>query len=196
MRRLVGWMLVLLVLGGCRTYGAYDNEEQTLEEIAEANAVFADELERARADLATLDAAASGDARLAEPAVVFGATLALHELALAAHLLAAEEVDDDDYRELHRLYGAIISDQQIIRDQYAYALAGLDTSVAATPAEDPGMQARYYVVPPYYERIRQANERLSVTERLRRAGQAPGYVAPSGGLVPGPTPPADTTATR
>ena len=190
-------MLVLLVLGGCRTYGAYDNEEQTLEEIVEANAVFADELERARADLATLDAAASGEARLVGPAVVFGATLALHELTLAAHLLAAEEVDEGDYRELHRLYGAIISEQQIIRDQYAYALAGLDTSVAATPAEDPGVPGRYYVVPPYYERIRQANERLSVTERLRRAGEAPGYVAPSDGLVPGTTPPpaADTTAT-
>lgn len=189
------WPLLLAVflLAGCRTYGDYNSEALTLDAIGAANASFAEELERARADLATLEQRAGTEPRLAEAAVAFAGVVAAHELLLMDHTLLAEEAADDwedDYRALHRAYGAIVTDAQVIRDRYAHVLAAAARQVATAPGGEVTNWSRYQVVPPYYEAIRSANYRLSVTEVLRRAEAAPGYITPSEGTVPDPLAPA------
>ena len=166
--RLVAILLLgLWILGsGCRTYGDYGNEAKTLEQIQQANALFADALERARGNLALLEDAADANPAYATAAVHYAEIVRGHEIALTYHRELEEVAEDneDDYRTLHRSYGAIVAEQRLTQDQYARVVDGLRRTLQATDAEaDPRLvqrwsrlvplTGRYHVAPPYYEQV-------------------------------------------
>lgn len=193
-------LVLLLIAGGCRTYGDdYGNEVKTLEQIYVANELFAADLARARTDLATLRRAAEANPLLELLAERYAALLVAHEVLLDVHRDMAVKLEADgsvweetigewlgrgDYRPLSRAYGAIISEQQIMRDRYqgvienVFAVGG--DSLAYVWALEPYPEARYYVVPPQYERIRNLGAYTSM-ERALGGGQGGRGSAPDGG---------------
>lgn len=193
-----GVLLLALVASGCRTYGGYGSSEETLEKIQQATQRFAEELERSRGEQEALQRAAASDPALAVFAERFAAVVESQEAVVAEQQALAEEasaggnilfawVGPDTYRRLHKTYGAIITDQQIIRDRYAEVLTDLQQAVGATtPAEQVPLQSRYQVAPQFYERIRYASGRRSVADILSQArpAAAPADAAPGAQVVP------------
>ena len=182
-----GVLLLVFVASGCRMYGGYGSRAATFEKIQQATQRFAEDLERARGERDALQRAAAADPALVDFAERFaavverqGAMVAEHQ-ALAADASAGgnilfEWVGPDNYRQLHSLYGAIISDQQIIEDRYDEVLMDLQQALGAmTPAERVPLQSRYQVAPHFYERIRYASGQRSVADIL---AQAPAAAAP------------------
>ena len=194
----------LLLLTGCRTYGdKYGNEEATLNQIGEANEQFADDLARARTNLAALRRAAESDSRLEALAEQYAELLVAHEALLAVHIEQAAELDagdsiwdqtiggwlgGGDYRPIHRTYGAIISEEQIMRDRYGELLANALVATGRDSLEapwtlEPYPEGRYYIVPPQYERIRNLGAYSSMERATGRSqgdrGRTPGMGAPA-----------------
>lgn len=168
--RLLGCMLaLLLVLSGCRTYGDYNNEALTFEQIREANRLFGEELERARSDLATLKQIETGNTMMQPGVEQFATTVLMHEVMQINHLRLAEEVDEDDYREVHRLYGAIIAEQDIIRERYDHVLRGMVSLSDTTESQRLGAASFYQVAPQFYERMMAENQRMSVRKVMDRS---------------------------
>lgn len=160
-------MLVLLVVvSGCRTYGGYDTEELTLEQIHVAIEQFEDELARAEAEANVLLAAASGNPAVAVLAEDYQRALLLHQALLERHRALAADLEDFSlfqrinqirYRALNRVYGAIVAEQQEMRDRYAQVYDRVAYVVGRSYQDEVDAQrhARYYVVPPQYERMKQ-----------------------------------------
>lgn len=163
LRRLSLLVLAVVALAGCRTYGGYGTEEVSYLQILEANEQFADALIRAQAELRALEVLAQAEPALVPYALRYAALVNLHEEVLGAHAALTEEVDADDYRDVSRLLGAIVSEHQRIAERYRGLVD--DSSfllVSDSTALVPGgvaPEGRYYAVPPYYVRlIDQANE--------------------------------------
>ena len=189
--RSFGTMLVVaLLVSGCRTYGAYDNEEKTLGEIHRTTTLFEAEYEKARGNLNTLEAAAASSSQLAPFAESYAAVVEVQETVIEEHRAMVEEAEenDGDYRVLHRTYGAIISDHQIIRDRYATLLADMQHAMDSTAGYMVAEAGRFQVAPQFYDRIAHANARRSMTDILAmtRSGN-------STRVAPEPSTP-DTTA--
>ncbi len=176
-----GVLLLALVASGCRTYGGYGSTEETLGKIQQATQLFAEELERSRGEQEALQRAAAANPALAAFAERFAAVVERQEAVVAEQQALAEAahaggnilfdwVGPDSYRRLHSTYGAIISDQQIVRDRYAEVLMDLQQAVGATtPAQRVPLQSRYQVAPQFYERIRYASGQRSVADILAQA---------------------------
>ncbi len=177
LRPLLAVLALALAVGGCRTYGGYGSEAETLDQIQQANALFAEDFQRAQGDQAALQRAAASNPALGRFAEAFAAVLEAQQAVVAEHRLLAEEAAAHrrNYRVLNQTYGAIISDQQIIRDRYAEILADVQRTVEATPARPVDPPSRYQVVPQFYQRIAYANARRSLADLLDRAqtGSAP-----------------------
>lgn len=176
--------ITVLVIGGltsgCRTYGGYNSESATYEQMQQAHRVFEEELNRARADLAKLQAAAGEQPDLSRTATRYAKVVEGHEVVLAEHAdLIAGLSADSDYRDLKRAFGGIVAQQRTIRIQYEGVLNNAFASQDTTSiAERP-----YALIPPYYERIRQDERALTVNELLAgaRSGRtsSPGLMSPS-----------------
>ena len=175
--RLVGGVLLLaFIAAGCRTYGGYDSAEKTLDEIREATERFAEDYERAQGERDALQRAAGNNPALGALAERFAAVVEHQGMVVEEHRTLAEEasaggnilfawVGPDSYRKLHRTYGAIISDQQVVHDRYAEVLRELQQAVGG---EAPAMvreEGRYQVTPQFYKRIVSAQQK-SVTDIL------------------------------
>lgn len=168
--RLLGCMLaLLLMLSGCRTYGDYNNEALTFEQIREANRLFGEELERARSDLAILKQMETGNTMMLPGVEQYATTVLMHEVMQTNHLRLAEEVDQDDYREVHRLYGAIIVEQDIIRERYDHVLRGMVSLSDTTESNRLASASFYQVAPQFYERMMAENQRMSVRKLMDRS---------------------------
>ena len=182
-------LALLLVASGCRTYGDdYGNEEATLEGIAEANEQFATDLARARTELATLRRAAEANPALEPLAEQYTEVLVAHGVTLDVHRDMAAELDVEDsiwdqtvggwlgggdYRPLHRAYGAIISEQQLVRDRYDELVRNVLTatrqdSINYAWALEPYPEGYYYVIPPQYERIRNLGAYTSMSRAIEQ----------------------------
>ena len=184
--RLVGGVLLLVVVAsGCRTYGGYGSSEDMLEKIQQATQRFAEDYERAQGERDALQRAAGGDASLAPLAEQFAAVVESQGAAVAAQQALAQEAADrtgsnilfawvgpDDYRWLHRAYGALISDQQIIQDRYGEVLRALKETVGMTAASTMEEEGRYQVTPHFYKRIEYAQGQQSVADILAQARTA------------------------
>lgn len=180
-----GVLLLALATSGCRTYGGYGSAEETLEQIQEATQRFAGDLERARGEQEALQRAAAANPALAalaerytavveRQAAVVAEQQALAETSSAGGNILFAWVGPDAYRRLHSTYGAIISDQQVIRDRYAEVLMDLQQAVGDSASAHGVMhQSRYQVRPQFYERIRSASGKRSVAEILASAPAAP-----------------------
>ena len=88
-------------------------------------------------------------------------------------------VGPDSYRELHRAYGALISDQQIVQDRYAEVLRDLQQAVGAAPAPTVQEEGRYQIAPHFYNRIEYALSQGTVADILAQAGSADDVAAPA-----------------
>ncbi len=172
------YLLILVVLLpaalGCRTYGGYGTEEKTLQQIDEANRLFADELARAQGYFAALSRSAQIDQRVDSYARQYEAILAMHDVLLAEHRsLAAEAAENsDDYRLLNRALGMIVTDQRIISDRYAEFLLNFRKMIDAAAIVPGGVppEGRYVSVPPFYTRLLQANTVLTPASLLQYEG--------------------------
>jgi hypothetical protein len=177
-----GLLMVVVLAGGCRTYGGYGTEAETLEQIRLANASFQEQLARAQADLAVLQRAMAQAPALRPYGAAYQAVLTAHEALLQEHREFLEEAEENagDYRVLKRTYGAIISEQQIIRDQYAELLGAVGSAARGLrDAGDASFERPYYVVPPYYDRVTSTGLGLPTMETvLRAASGADASVAP------------------
>lgn len=167
------WALLVLALlaGGCRTYGAYDNEEKTLAEIRRAHTLFEAEYEKAQGNLNTLEAVAASNDPFERFVAPYATVVGVHEAILEEHRLMVEEAEANDgsYRLLNRTYGAIISDQQIVRDRYSALLADMQHAVDSTAGYAIMEEGRFQVAPQFYDRIAHANARRSMTDILAMA---------------------------
>ena len=179
-------LIALLLVAGCRTYGAYDSTEKIALQIQEANQRFADQLERERADFVQLEAAARRNPALEPAALVYASAISLHEEMLERHRAYEAEARENlgSYRTQHRVYGAILAEQDVVYDRYAFALSlpARPDSLQEVPT---GLVAsRYHVVPPFYQRV-------SVPSVRELVGQA--NVAPADTAAAAPAVPADTS---
>lgn len=152
LRRLaVALSLVGLVLfTGCRTYGGYGSEEATYSQMQAANAQFADQLERARADLEALQSAADTNAALQPLAERMDNMVDTHEDLLAEHEdLVASMTADDGYRALHKAYGTLVTESRLMRKQYDRVVRNVQATVRGTDLYTKPLSARsaYYVSP-------------------------------------------------
>lgn len=189
-----GFLLVGMLLAGCRTYGRYGNAEETLEQIRRSNDRFAEELQRARRDLDLLIEAAEEDSSLRAYAERYRSLLRAHEALLAENRELEQRLAESaaSYRELHRVFHAILSEERLVRDQYASLYEAIAQQGDTTPAisdtltpGQPSVAGRYVYVPVFYERLLYANQTLSMQEALRRqrTGEAP-EVLPGGEATP------------
>ncbi len=184
-----GVLLLALVASGCRTYGSYGSEEELLGKIQQATRLFAEELERSRGEQDALQRAAAANPALADFAERFAAVVVRQEAMVEEHQALAQGVSaggnilfawvgPDSYRRLHSTYGAIISDQQIVRDRYAEVLMDMQQAVGTTTSvQRVPLQSHYQVAPQFYERIRYASGQRSVADILAQA-PAGGAAAP------------------
>ena len=149
-------LLVVVVLGGCRTYGRYGNVKETKEQMRIAVDNFEHELQLAQGNLRQLESKRENLAGITSFVDAYEHLVARHAL------LVQEQKDDvermatsDDYRPLARMYGAIISEQQVIAKQYESLLEG-PRETADTALTVPGHsvpRGRYMYFPPFYQRM-------------------------------------------
>ena len=154
------WAAILLAASGCVRYGGYGSEEATYGRIGRACALFEQELSRSRMDLQTLEAALPSTPGLADLAQRYGRLVTLHETLVEEHHAAKAALSPrSGYRRLHRSYGALVTEQRLMRLRYRRAmrlvlseedLEGLSGDPAGRPVAAVGRPRS--VIPPYYVR--------------------------------------------
>lgn len=165
-------VVCLLMLAGCRTYGGYETEALTLNQMQTATQQFADKLEQARADLNLLEQATATNEALQALERRYRETVSLHEEKLQLHrdVVARFEAEDGTYRDLHRNYGALISDQRLVQQRYRSLLQRISRTVRGLGAQDDAMlESHYFVTPLFYPRTESQRSRLTMNEALRGA---------------------------
>ena len=189
--RLIGAMLLLtFAVGGCRTYGGYGSTEDMLGKIQQATQRFAEDYERAQGERDALQRAASDDPALVALAERFAAVVERQGALVEEHRALAEEasaggnilfawVGPDTYRQLHRTYGALITDQQIVQDRYGEVLRDLQQAVGAASALTVQEEGRYQIAPHFYNRIEYALDQRAVADILTQARAADDMAAPT-----------------
>lgn len=199
-----GLVLALVLLTGCRTYGSFDSEELTVLEIIETHEQFVQELQRAQADLDALQRAGATNPLLAAAADEWAYAVGAHEIYADAHALLVEEAieHEDDYRRVHRIYGAMISEVNLAGDRYRAIQRGLQDAILAGQTDairdDIPYQSRLQVAPYYFQKLAYDSRRISTNDLIRLAQGAapadPSIVDPS--YVPDPaSATTDATAT-
>lgn len=169
-RTIFGIVVIGVLIAGCRSYGGYGTEEATYQQILEAHQVFEEELSRKQADLRGLEQAAAGAEGLGTVAGQYAQLVRGHEAILAEHTdMIAELSEDSEYRKLHRVFGAIVSQQNTIRSQYRGLIASI--SQMQSPQVDSTMQVQrpYSLIPPYYRRVGEKQKDFTMNEVLAQA---------------------------
>lgn len=125
MHSLTKSMLLVLLLGtivGCRTYGGYGSEEALYRQIQRATEEFAQEFEQMRQAQPDLEAQLRSVSGSEQMTVTLGTAISLHGRLLEEHREMVENLSESSsHRALSRAYGAIISDQQVVRRLYRRA---------------------------------------------------------------------------
>lgn len=173
------YLVLFLMLAGCRTYGDYGSEQASFDRVAAINSQFAQTLERARGELETLQRAAASDSDLNAAVTQYEALLAQHAAMVSAHGDLAASLDvktgmlgklTPSYRNLNRALGYIAADQLAMHNHYKQFATSLleDQGMIATVQQE---QSRYQIAPPFYEQIRFALAQKSISDALAvRAG--------------------------
>ena len=140
-------------------------------EIGEANSRFSLSLERARADLESLDRASAVTPALAPYAARFREVVQEHERLVDEHEAMASSRGGGPfgYRRASSLLGAIVTEQDAVTNAYAAVVAGAAASVGLSMDDRPGSAAVYQQTPPFYERIRYSIVRPPLDAVLRAA---------------------------
>ena len=155
--RLLSLFLLIAVVTGCRTYGGYGTEEELQEQIGEAVDEFEQNLARSEADLAVLQRAAGEQSDLSPLVERFQSNLEKHRELLASHRSIAQDLKgSSSYRNLHRGYGTITTEQRMMRDTYNRTVRHIRAEVTGEPVEAEPLpnESFYYVEPVYYSRLK------------------------------------------
>lgn len=174
-------LALVLVLTGCRTYGDYGSGEIHLVQLHELNEAFESELERSRLDAAQLQAAAQRNPRLADLAREYAAAVAAHELVLAENVALAAELEEDGagYRRVSRALGAAAAEREAVTDMYTSLRLDVRRLAGELVVEDDiPYESRYFVAPPFYERIRYGNQTKTMDAALQGVGRDDGETVP------------------
>lgn len=155
-------LFAALLMSGCRSYGGYGAEEATYRQMQVAHQIFEEELVRAKADLRKLEAAASDNPILSVPAAQYAEMVQGHETVLDdQENMISGLSDGSGYRDLHRAFAAMVSQQRTIRNQYERLLSNVQRFAASA---DTTVQTErpYSFIPPYFERVAGRQRELSV----------------------------------
>lgn len=171
--------LMVFLLSGCRTYGGYGTEEATFGQIQESNSVFANDLEKARGELARLQQAAQQTPGLSSSVAEYEMLLEKHSHLVEAHAELASTLTvktgfigqlTPSYRNLNRALGSIAADQAAMKaDYYQFASRLVDSEAKGDMWASNISKSRYQAVPPYYLAITHALERKSVSNALNQS---------------------------
>lgn len=167
-RLLPAALLLLVLTAGCRTYGGYDTETAIPQQMQQAVQQFADELDRAQSDVTALSEAVQQNSTLEPMEERYRDLIAKHEEFLERHRRIAERFQDGGaYRDLNWNYGAIVSEQRLVRTRYNELHTNIRRVVAGQPVvvEVPP-NSRYAVNPPYYDRV-QNRQGMTLQEALQ-----------------------------
>lgn len=172
-------LIGLLILGGCRTYGneKYETGPKTYEALQKTMTQLEQELGRAQSDLQRLESAAKAHPELQPMAERYRSYVASHEAALEGHREQAERLSTGSaYRTLHRAYGALVTDQRLLRKQYQRTTQEVwatvrDTAIPRKPTRD---RSRYVNTPVNFPRVRDRKQGATMAEALRALEGTPG----------------------
>jgi hypothetical protein len=159
--RLAPILLLVLALTGCRLYGGYGTEAELQEQLSNVTNDFADNLARTEADLQVLERAASDRADLEPFVEQFRTLIDEHESLLDQHRSITERLaDSGDYRALHRNYGAITTEQRMMRQRYDRTIRQIRATVSGESADAQPLpnESFYYVEPVEYRRMENRRE--------------------------------------
>lgn len=148
----------------CRTYGGYGSEAAALQQIEAAHQAFARDLARAQIDLRALGEAGQETDRFSPLAARMEQAVAWHESMVVEHesLLEAARQKPGAYRFLSRTLRGMLAEQEIVHARYREIAQSIASqSNGRTEPGSPLTGARYHVVPPYYERLTNAQSRRS-----------------------------------
>ncbi|ACY48862.1 hypothetical protein [Rhodothermus marinus] len=159
---LIGLLVVLVSVAGCRFYGYPGGVALTLAQIEAASEQVAQDLEQALAELEALRLLARRDETLAPYVAQYEAILEAHQQAVLEFEHWKEQVaaHPGDYRRANRTLGAITARHEALLQQYAdvaWAVAQhVNPALLARAYTSSGPRFFFYVVPPQY--ARQVNE--------------------------------------
>lgn len=154
--RLLTLFLLIAVVAGCRTYGGYGTEEELQEQIGDAVDEFEQDLARSEADLSVLQRAADDQSDLSSMVDRFESNLEMHRELQASHRSIAQNLEgSSSYRNLHRGYGTITTEQRMMRNTYNRTVRHIQSATTGQPvdAEPLPNKSFYYVEPVHYSRL-------------------------------------------
>lgn len=159
LRSLSVLLLAVVVLTGCRSYGEHGSQEVMYDQMQLAVDQFESDLNRARADLDLLLDAAEEEEALQAFVEAYRRALERHENHLEEHQRAIERYDgSSSHRDLRRNYGAIITEQRMVRNRYDRLHEQIQFTRLVVEEEDAPLaldRSRYALVPSFYDRTGQ-----------------------------------------
>ncbi len=157
-------LVLLIVFSGCRMYGGHGSEEAMYAQIQEALERYEDRADRLQGDYDALNRATSRRPMLVPEAVALAALQTAQQSTLAFHRETAASVGEgSSYRTLSRALGAMITQQQIIEDQYDRIAA----RILDRTDLDRGPEALYSTVPARMARIEGDLQQISIRDALQ-----------------------------
>jgi hypothetical protein len=166
--RITGFLCLFLVsiLAGCRSYGGHGSEQATRVELEIAVERFSARADRMRGDQRALADAAAENASLAVFAPRLARIIQAQEQTMARNLETVAALGaSSNYRELHRAFGSILTEQQIVEDRYGRLLTEVQATVRSGLSKSP--TSRYSLAPAFYARIEAELEHLPIRDTVR-----------------------------
>lgn len=139
-----------LLVSGCRTYGGYDSKPKMYQAMQRSVEGFADDLNRAEADFRILVDAAEESDTLQSLVDDYQAVMDAHKSLLEKQRHRVEQFSaSSGYRTLHREYGATVTEQRMIEQNYRRVVRAARGSIQETPLHSPGPTVdRQYTIRP------------------------------------------------
>lgn len=166
---LLAVIVLLTALSGCRSYGGQGSEEAIYEEMQRGHQVFEKVLDRKRAELRTLQQAASENERLADLAEQYARMVQGHQALLDEY---GEEIanlsPDSDYRNLNHAFGAMIAMHRTVKMQYDRLLDHAHRSFLSADTAS-AVKRPYALIPPYFDRVREGQRELTLNDVIAAA---------------------------
>lgn len=166
--RLATLLLLVVLVTGCRTYGDYGTEAELRNQISDAVDEFEKDLARSEADLAVLQRAAEGQSALNPMVDRFMSDIDAHRELLASHRTIAQNLEgSSSYRDLHRGYGTVTTEQRMMRNTYNRTVRNIRSVVTGQPVDATPLPNKsfYFVEPVGYARL-QNPQRITMKEAL------------------------------
>lgn len=159
----------LLILSGCRTYGGYDTKPKTYEAMQKAVQSFEAKLERTKTDLQALEQAATEADTLQSMAEEFQSLVNEHESLMEAQRGRVERLGPDaTYRNLHRAYGATVTEQRLMEQKYQRVIRTIYATVQDTMAQEASSETnRQYTIRPIGFPDLDDEQQLTMKQALR-----------------------------